>query len=320
MLIGVDLGGTAIKAGLVDYNGSILIQNSKPTNISRGEASIIGDIKQQIEELLIVQGITIDDIHSIGIGVPGLAVYETGKVIYCTNLLWKNVELGKELSAYFNKKVFVENDANVAALAESLFGSTRGVPNSVLLTLGTGIGGGIIVNKRIYSGSHSAGSEIGHMIIGENFYDCNCGNNGCFETLASATAIIKYVLHKLQVNNVKSYVLELAGNDTGAVNAKIIFDAAKAGDDLAIEAVERMCKYLAIGIVNIYNILDPDIISIGGGVSTAGDFLLDKVKERVAKMLFASGIKYGEIVLAALGNEAGIVGSAFLGYNNNSLD
>lgn len=320
MLIGVDLGGTAIKAGLVDFEGNILRQNSRPTRVERGHMPIINDIREQIEELIAAQGIGIEDIHSIGIGVPGLAVYDTGKVIYCTNLSWNNVELGKELYSQLGRKVYVENDATVAALAESLFGSTKGVPNSVLVTLGTGIGGGIIINNRIYSGSHAAGSEIGHMIIGENFYNCNCGNNGCFETLASATSIIRYSQHRIKEGKVKSLILELAGNKPEDITAKNVFDAAKSADPLALETVDRMCKYLAIGILNIYNMLDPDIIALGGGVSRAGDFLLDQVREKVKKMLFTTGVRYGDIVLATLGNEAGIIGSAFLGYYNNSLD
>lgn len=314
VLIGVDLGGTSIKAGLVDSDGNILRQNSRPTRAERGHIPIINDIAGQIEELAAAQGIGMENIHSIGIGVPGLAEYDTGKVVYCSNLSWNNVELGRELHSRLKRKVYVENDATVAGLAESLFGSTKGAVNSVLLTLGTGIGSGIIINRRIYSGSHAAGSELGHMIIGENFYDCNCGNNGCFETLASATSIIRYSQHRIKEAGVKSLILEYACNKAENITAQIIFDAAKAGDALALETVDRMCKYLAIGILNIYNVLDPDIIALGGGVSKAGDFLLEQVKEKVAGMLFTTEEKYGKIVLATLDNRAGIVGSAFLGY------
>lgn len=317
MLIGIDLGGTSIKAGLVDFEGNILGQNSRPTRIEKGHICIINDIAEQIEELSAAQGIPIEYIHSIGIGVPGLAEYDTGKVIYCSNLSWKNIELGRELYSRLGRKVYVENDATVAGLAESLFGSTKGAVNSVLITLGTGIGSGIIINGRIYSGSHAAGSEIGHMIVGENFYDCNCGNNGCFETLASATSIIRYSQHRIKDHGKNSQILELAGNEIENITAEKIFTAAKSGDDLALEAVDRMCKYLAKGIMNIYNVLDPDIIALGGGVSKAGDFLLKRVKENVARMIYTPDIKYGDIVIATLGNNAGIVGSAFLGYYIN---
>lgn len=316
MLVGIDLGGTTIKAGLVDREGRILIQSSIDTKVGRDYRLIIEDMENQIEKLLSDYGSGIDDIESIGIGAPGLMNYKSGQVIYCTNLFWNNVPLGVLLQEHFKKPVYIENDATVAGLAESLFGSTRNVANSVFITIGTGIGGGIIINHKVYSGSHFAGSEIGHMIIGDNFYNCNCGNNGCFETFASATAMIKYAIHRLEKGEMKSSILDKATGKVENINAKIIFDAAKEGDQLGNETVERMIKYLSIGIINIFNILDPEIIAIGGGVSKAGDYLVERLKEEVRKMFFTPNIKYGDIVLAQLGNEAGILGAAFLG---NSL-
>ena len=315
MLVGIDLGGTAIKAGLVDREGRILIQSSIDTKVGRDYSLIIEDMKKQIEKLLKDYGSSIDDIESIGIGAPGLMNYKSGYVIYCTNLFWNNVPLGVMLQDHFKKPVYIENDATVAGLAESLFGSTKNVSNSVFLTIGTGIGGGIIINNKVYSGSHFAGSEIGHMIIGDNFYKCNCGNNGCLETFASATAMIKYAIHRLEKDNMKSAILDKVEGKTENINAKIIFDAAKEGDQLAKETVDRMVKYLSIGIINVCNILDPEIIAIGGGVSKAGDYLIERLKAEVGKMFFTPKIKYGEIVLAQLGNEAGILGAAFLGNN-----
>lgn len=315
MLVGIDLGGTTVKAGLVDRKGRILAQSSINTGVGRDYRLIIKDMEQQIEKLLEDYGSSIEEVESIGIGAPGLMNYKSGNVIYCTNLFWNNVPLGTELSEYFNKPVFLENDATVAGLAESLFGSTKNVPNSVFLTLGTGIGSGIIINHKVYSGSHFAGSEIGHMIVGDNFYTCNCGNNGCLETFASATAMIKYASHRLIEDKVESSILDKASGKPENINAKIIFDAAKEGDRLGIETVDRMVKYLSIGLINIYNILDPDIIAIGGGVSKAGDYLIQRLKEEVSKRFFTPNIKYGDIVLAQLGNEAGILGAAFLGNN-----
>lgn len=312
MLVGIDLGGTAVKAGLVDREGRILAQSSIDTKVGRDYRLIIEDMEKQIEELLRDYGAGVEDMESIGIGAPGLMNYNSGEVIYCTNLFWNNVPLGAELKKHFNKPVHLENDATVAGLAESLFGSTKDVPNSVFLTIGTGIGGGIIINNRIYSGSHFAGSEIGHMIVGENFYNCNCGNNGCLETFASATAMIKYATHRLEKDRVKSSILDKAEGRLENINAKIIFEAAREGDPLGNETVDRMIKYLSIGIINIYNILDPDIIAIGGGVSKAGDFLIERLKAQVGKMFFTPKIRYGDIVLAKLGNEAGILGAAFL--------
>lgn len=313
MLVGIDLGGTTIKTGLVNRDGRILAQSSIDTKAGRDYKLIIGDMKKQIEKLLQDNGRSIEDIESIGIGAPGLMNCKSGNVIYCTNLFWNNVPLGVELKEHFNKPVYLENDATAAGLAESLFGSTKNVPNSVFLTIGTGIGGGIIINNKVYSGSHFVGSEIGHMIVGENFYTCNCGNNGCLETFASATAMIRYAIHRLERDKLKSSILDKAEGKPENINARIIFDAAKEGDPLGNETVDRMVKYLSIGIINVYNILDPDIIAIGGGVSKAGDFLIERLKAQVSKMFFTSSIKYGDIVLAQLGNEAGILGAAFLG-------
>ncbi|MHB1394204.1 MAG: ROK family protein [Clostridia bacterium] len=315
MLVGIDLGGTAIKAGLVDREGRILIQSSIDTKVGRDYRLIIEDMKNQIEKLLKDNGSGIDDVESIGIGAPGLMNYKSGHVIYCTNLFWNNIPLGVELQEHFKKPVYIENDATVAGLAESLFGSTRNVANSVFITIGTGIGSGIIINHKVYSGSHFAGSEIGHMIIGDNFYKCNCGKNGCLETFASATAMIKYVIHRLEKDKVKSTILDKAASKAENINAKIIFDTAKEGDQLGNETVDRMIKYLSIGIINVCNILDPEIIAIGGGVSKAGDYLIERLKTEVGKMFFTPNVKYGDIVLAQLGNEAGILGAAFLGNN-----
>lgn len=315
MFIGVDLGGTTIKVGVVNGEGRILYQNARPTYAGRDYPLIIRDMIEQIEDAMDWAGVGLEAVKSIGIGVPGLAEARTGNVIYCTNLSWVNIPLGREISQHFGKPVFVENDATVAALAEYVAGSTKGLKNSVFITLGTGVGGGVIINHKIYSGSHGAGSEIGHMIVGENFYNCNCGANGCLETFASATGLIKYVRKRIEERDVATNILRMANGRLEDIDAKIIFDGAKAGDALAQEAVQRMVKYLAIGIINIFNILDPERIAIGGGVSKVGDYLIDLLNQEVSKMTFCKEVKYGDIVLAELGNDAGIIGAAFLGEN-----
>ncbi|OGO77330.1 MAG: glucokinase [Clostridiales bacterium GWB2_37_7] len=313
MYIGVDLGGTKIKIGMVDEEGQIVSSGLIDTDPSHDDKVIMKDMTVEIERLIKQEGMQLQDIKSIGIGVPGLVDYQKGSIIYCTNLSWYNVEAVNYLKEHFKIPVYIENDATVAAYAESLFGSTKEAKDSVFLTIGTGIGGGIIINKQIIRGAHGAGSEIGHTVIGENFYDCNCGRNGCFETLASATAMIKYALHKMNTNAEVSS-LQRAYIEKGQLEAKDIFDHAAMGDALSIETVDRTAKYLAIGIANIYNILDPEIIAIGGGVSKAGDSFFDLVRSKVKKMTLvdSDNIKYGEIVRAELGNDAGIIGAAFL--------
>lgn len=313
------MGGTNIKAGIVDMSGRIIARNAMPTGAGRDYQLIIDDMAAQVKALLDESGVSLEEVDSIGIGVPGTVDYRTGKVIYCTNLFWNEVPLGEKFRAIFNKPIYAENDATVAGLGESLFGSTKGVRNSVFLTLGTGVGGGIIINNRVYSGSHGAGSEIGHMIMGENFYDCNCGNNGCLETFASATAMIKYVQKRIAEDCTTTSILSEADGKPENINAKMIFDAAQTGDAIALETVDRMVKYLAAGIISIYNVLDPERIAIGGGVSLAGQYLLDKLKHKVNSMTMVKKIHYGDIVLAELGNEAGIIGAAHLGRQEDTF-
>lgn len=308
MRIGIDLGATAVKAGLVDYEGKIIKQNVRPTPANKGYAAVLREIVSQIKELAATEKQGIKSVRSVGIGIPGIAHSDTGKVDFCANLSWNNVELGKDISLLLNKKVYVANDATVAALAENSFGCTKGAKNSVLLTLGTGIGSGIILNGRIFCGSHALGSEIGHTIVGENFYDCNCGNNGCLETFASATAVVKYVYRKIE-EGVKTSLTEFG---SVKITAEKVFEEAQKGDALALQAVDRLCAYLAIGIINIYNTFDPDVVALGGGLSKAGDFLLSRVKQKAAKMKLIKNKDYGGIVLASLGNQAGIIGAAFL--------
>lgn len=313
MYIGVDLGGTKIKIGLVNEEGKIVRSGIIDTDPSHDDKTIMRDMTVEIESLIAKEGLQGKDIKSIGIGVPGLVDYKKGSIIYCTNLSWYNVEAVNYLKEHFNVPVYIENDATVAAYAESLFGSTKEARDSVFLTIGTGIGGGIIINKEIIRGAHGAGSEIGHTVIGENFYDCNCGRNGCFETLASATAMIKYALHKMNSSDMVSS-LQRIYIEKGQLEAKDIFEHADLGDALAIETVQRTAKYMAIGIANIYNMLDPEIIAIGGGVSKAGDSFFDLVRSKVKGMTLvdSDSIEYGKIVRAQLGNDAGIIGAAFL--------
>lgn len=332
--IGIDLGGTTIKGGVFTKEGELLCSIEIPTCVKRGFEAIAEDIGKMVfrmaesvksgrekEHITEVDSIDLKraeksglaEIASVGIGMPGITNGESGHVLFCTNLAWTDVPLGERLRSYTGLPVFVDNDATVAGYAESVFGVTKGAKNSVFLTLGTGIGGGIIVNNHIYSGSHGAGSEIGHMVIGENFYDCSCGRNGCFETFASATALLKYGEHRL--NSGKESSTLRVYYDKEQLTAKAIFDEAKAGDQLANEIVDRLVKYLAKGILNIYDILDPDIIALGGGLSKAGDFLLEKVQKETAKHTLVKLMKYGEIHLAELGNGAGMLGAAMLGLN-----
>jgi glucokinase len=219
----------------------------------------------------------------------------------------EQVNLKKRLEELVSLKVFIDNDANVAAIAEYEIGSLKNYRSAILITLGTGIGGGIIIDGNVIRGSHGAGAEIGHMVVGENFFNCNCGRNGCLETFSSATGIGKYVNKLLTETDEKSVL-----RNYEKITTKHIFDASKAGDKLAQKAVNRFIKYLAIGIVNFINIIDPEAIAIGGGVSHAGQYLIDLLDVEVKKSLYSKDVEIAKLMLAELQNDAGIVGAAFM--------
>ncbi len=310
MYVGVDVGGTKIAAGLVSYEGSILKQKSILTKAERPFEIVVQDIIALIKE--VASGLSSEELLGIGVGIPGIADKQTGRVFECVNLGWRQVPLRLVLQEEFKIPVYVENDASVAGLAEYSIGSLRGTTNSVLITLGTGVGGGFIINGKIYSGTNGLASEVGHMVVGDNFYRCNCGKIGCLETFASALALINYTKKLIAEEQTDSPLKAYTASKEEELNAKLIFDLAKEGDALALMAVNRLVKYLAIGISNLVYTLDPEIISLGGGVSKAGDYLLNLVKGKVEEIKIFKDVPSARLVLAELGNEAGIVGAAML--------
>ncbi len=311
MYIGVDIGGTNVTAGLVSIDGNILFQKSCPTLPSRGWDTVIQDIINLIRDV-IEESPEDEEVLGIGIGVPGMADKKTGNVVNCVNLGWSDVPLGKTLEKEFNRPTYIDNDASVAALAEFENGALRGTQNSILITLGTGIGGGFIINGKLYSGTNNIGSEIGHVLVGKNFYNCNCGKNGCFETFASATALIRYTRKLIEETNEYTDIRKYIGDELDKLDAKTIFDCAKAGDKLALSSVNRLVDYLVIGITNLINLLDPEVIALGGGLSKAGDYLLELINDRIYEKILFKDMPYSKIVIAEHGNDAGIIGSAML--------
>lgn len=307
--IGIDIGGMSIKAGLVD-NGEIIDRLAKETDIQGGLDKLVEDITYLVNELISKNNIIIEQIETIGIGFPGVVTNEGA--VTCVNLGLKNALIVPKLKENFkNTTVKVGNDANVAALAEYAYGSMKGYDTGVMITLGTGVGGGIVVNGKLITGANGVGAEIGHMMIASNYYNCNCGNNGCFETFCSATAIIKYT-QKLLEENKESIIRNMCENDIDKVTAKMVFDAYRENDEVAIEVINRFKKYLAMGLGNIVNFIDPGVISIGGGVSNASDILLDGLCEEVKKHLPYKETPIGDIVIAKFKNDAGILGASAL--------
>ncbi len=305
--VGIDVGGTGLKGGVVDQNGKILSKVSCPTGVERGHEAVIADMAQLALKAIEESGYTLDDVHSIGIGIPGVLDPRTNRVPFCTNLGWHDVPVTELMQKVIDKPVFIDNDATVAALAESVAGVSSTVKDSIFLTLGTGVGGGVVLNHKIYSGTHGVGSELGHTIIVADGEPCTCGNRGCWERYASATALIRMGTEAAEKHP------ESALNLGRKLNAKDVMDAAKAGDPVALEVFDKYTTYLAIGMVNIINFMDPEVIAIGGGVSAAGEFLIKPIREKVAKMVFYKAMPYARIELATLGNDAGIIGAAMLG-------
>ena len=310
--IGVDLGGTGIKAGVVNEKGEILSKGSTPTMAERPYQAVIADIATLCKTVAADANITVEDIEAIGVGVPGICDPKTGIIPKCTNLGWLDVPFVSELQSHIAKPVIVDNDATVAGFAEYIAGVSAGTHSSVFVTLGTGVGGGIIMNGRPYSGAHGVGSEIGHMNIAMGGEECTCGNKGCFERYASATSIIRDAKRAV-AENPDSVIMQKCGGDVEKINAKIVIDAAKEGDAVGKQVFDGYVNGLAHGLVNLINVIDPEVIVLGGGVSMAGEFLLNAVREAMKPLIFFKSMPYADVKLATLGADAGIIGAAMLG-------
>ena len=305
--IGIDLGGTNIAVGVVNEKYEIVAHHSVPTGASRPAAEVIGDMGDAVEAVLVKAGVSIDQCESMGIGSPGNCDSERGVVARAYNLGWFDVPVCDMLQERFGIPVRLSNDANCAALAETVAGAAVGCENMVLITLGTGVGGGIIIDGKIYAGMRSAGAELGHMLLVLDGEPCTCGRRGCWETYASATALIRQA-KKAAAEHPES-LLAQAGEITGLA----VFQAADRGDSVAQAVIDRYCVYVAAGFTDLVNSLAPEMLLLGGGISRQGERILAPIREYVANNCF--GQKDGAIPViraAALGNEAGIIGAAAL--------
>lgn len=299
---GVDIGGTTCKIGLFETTGKLLDKWEIKTNTENGGASILDDVTAAISDKMAAEKIDADSVQGIGVGVPG-PVTGDGVVLQCVNLGWGVVNVAEELSRKSGFTVKVGNDANVAALGEMWQGGGKGHANVVMVTLGTGVGGGIIVDGEIVAGAKGAGGEIGHMMVNENETDsCNCGKKGCLEQYASATGIVRMAKHKLAEDTRETTLRNIE-----PLTAKDIFDQAKADDTIALELVEGLGKVLGTALAGIACVVDPEIFVIGGGVSRAGDILIDVTQKYYKERTFHV-CKDAEFALASLGNDAGMYG------------
>ncbi len=312
LYIGIDLGGTGIKAGVVDEKGNILFKDSCPTQPERGYEAVIRDMARLAIDVARQSGHDMDQIQAIGIGLPGVMDPRSGRVPFCTNLFWHDVPILEEMAKYVSVPVFVDNDATVAGLAESVAGISAGCENSVFVTLGTGVGGGVVIGGKVFSGSHGVATEIGHMVTVDGGELCTCGNRGCWERYASATALIREG-KKLCAEKPDTALMKAVDGDPEQITAKHVIDLAKAGDPDCSALFDAYVHHLCVGLTNLINLYDPEVIVLGGGVSHAGQFLLDAVREKLPALVFYKAMPYARVELAKLTNDAGIIGAAMLG-------
>ena len=311
MRIGIDLGGTNTVAGLCTTDGKLIDKVSAPTPV--GDPAGLCAVMRQLSLALCTQNqVLYSDIESIGIGLPGIFVKKTCTLTFGTNLNMRNVCFADAFKPAFECKVEIDNDANCAALGEFAGGAGAGTRNLVMVTLGTGVGGGIVLGGRLFTGKDDIAGEIGHMVIVPNGFACNCGRKGCLETYASATGMIRLATNALGESAEESVLRARIEANGGKLTAKMVCDACDDGDALAQRVFDDYCDYLACGLTNLVNLLQPDAIVVGGGVAGYGEKLLVPLRERVHRDQFKIGAEGTAIVQATLGNDAGIIGAALL--------
>lgn len=312
MRIGIDMGGMSIKFGLVNRNNEIVDKMVIPTRLDVPPSEMIQDMIDIIEDLLKKHALSVEDLEGIGLDSPGTVDDKSGVILYSNNYHWENVPIIKQMQEAFPVPMAIANDADAAALGEVCAGAAKGTESAVLITLGTGVGGGVIQNGKIFHGPLKGGMELGHMVIQAGGELCTCGRKGCFETYSSAMALLR-MAKNAAMKNPDSIMNEMCKNDMENMNGIIPFDAAAQGDKAAIEVIDLYEDYLAVGIANVINIFRPEKVILGGGVSAQKENLTKPVQEKVNAMCF--GGEHGEVaqvVTSQLGNDAGIIGAANL--------
>ena len=304
--VGIDIGGTNVKAGLVDDKGKIVKTSVIETKATRKPERVVDDIIAQVHAL--AKG---HKFEAIGVGCPG-TISNGGVVEYSNNLYWRKVPLGDMLKAAFNKPVYISNDANVAALGEAKFGAGKGYSDVVMVTLGTGVGMGFVVNGKLFEGYNAMGAEGGHMVIRENGAPCTCGRRGCLEAYASVTALIRETLSAM-ISDKNSLMWEFCDFDLNKVDGRTSFECAKRGDTTAQKVVDEFIKAVAEGVINIINIFRSQAIVIGGGISAQGAYLVHPIQQMVDKYRYGGRESLPvKILTAQLGNDAGVMGAVSL--------
>lgn len=310
--LGIDLGGTNIAVGVVDNNYNIIGRGKVKTNAPRPAEEICDDMYKAAKMAVQDAGLNFEDISTVGVGSPGSVNPKTGVIGTSNNLRFNNVPMGEMLKERFKCDVFMENDASAAAYGEFIAGAGVGTENFVAITLGTGVGSGIIIDGKLFAGHNFSGGELGHTVIVYNGLPCTCGRKGCWEAYASATGLINLTKRAME-KDYKTVMWELCGNNIKNVNGRTAYDGMRANDKTAIKVVEEYTNYVACGIINTINTFQPEVLCIGGGISKEGDNLTVPITKIVEEERFSKNIeKQTEIKIAKLGNDAGIIGAAFL--------
>jgi len=309
LILGVDLGGTKIATALATAQGEILARGRRPTPAQAGPDAVIKSICATIDKTLSAKRVEPSQLLGIGIAAAGIIDSDKGKVISSPNLPgWHEVPLRDAVEQRFGIPVYLGNDATLAALGEWCFGLKKGIANLIYITVSTGIGGGIIADGKLYTGVCGVAGEIGHMTIDVKGPKCNCGNIGCWETLASGTALAREAVKQI-TEGAKTSIIELVNGDISKIDAKVVDLAAKQGDELAKELISRLGYYLGVGLVNLVNIFNPELILIGGGVAKTGDLLLQRAIKVVKERAFSTPANAVKIKPALLGDDSGILGA-----------
>lgn len=313
MRVGIDIGGMSVKIGLVNDSKQIVARKVIPTQSDVMSAQeVVGRIADAVLELLKENHLTVEQCESLGVACPGTTDNKTGVVLYANNIHWENVPMLTLLREKLPLPMYLANDADAAALAEVIAGAAKDKKNAVLLTLGTGVGGGVILDGKIFNGPLRGGCELGHIVIRHGGKLCTCGRRGCLETYASATALMELAREKAAADP-ESLMNTMACGDVTKIDGRIIFDAEKQGDTVAKAVVDTYEEDLSVGIANIINIFRPEVVILGGGVSAQGKYLTDALQSKVASMCYGGSIcEVAQIITSELKNDAGILGAAYL--------
>jgi glucokinase len=316
LAIGVDIGGTNIKAGLIDSTGKIILKESRPTEAAKGGDIVLKNIIKVISDI-IAKNESNGKIASIGIGTPGLVDHQLGGVKGGAKNLpgWEGIPFKVEVSQKFKLPTVIDNDANMVTLGEFYFGAGQGTKNMVCLTLGTGIGGGLIIDGKLYHGTGNYAGEIGHMSISIEGPKCNCGSYGCLEAYASAPAIVARTIAAIKKGQA-TMLTDLTNSDLTKITSKTVTEAAKKGDTLSMEVVKETCKFLGVGIANLINLLNPELVVLAGGVAQAGDIILTPTIHNAQQYSLPYAFSAVKIVLGKLQDAAGIIGGGISSLDN----